>query len=218
MFKEDIKSDPNNYRPISVLPIVSKLIERIVFNQLYSFLVENDLLADSQHGFRPKHSTLTALLEATNEWYLNIDNDLLNGVLFLDLKKAFDTVDHNILLKKLELYGVDPHALQWFTSYLSGRQQKTYANSTLSNSLPIACGVPQGSILGPLLFLIYINDLQMCTSSSTTKMYADDTCLFASAQDPSILQSNLNEGLKKVLSWLHANKLTLNIKKLSISL
>ena len=102
-----------------------------------------------------------------------------------------------------------------FTSYLSGRQQKTYVNSTLSNSLPIACGVPQGSILGPLLFLIYINDLQMCTSSSTTKMYADDTCLFASTQDPSILQNNLNEGLKKVLSWLHvhANKLTLNIKK-----
>ena len=90
---------------------------------------------------------------------------------------------------------------------------KYLVNSTLSNSLPIACGVPQGSILGPLLFLIYINDLQMCTSFSTTKMYADDTCLFASAQDPSVLQNNLNEGLNKVLSWLHANKLTLNIKK-----
>ena len=97
IYKDDIKSDPNSYRPISILPIVSKIIEKVIFNQLYEYLISNNLLADVQHGFRPMHSTLTALLEATNNWYLNIDNGLINSVLFLDLKKAFDTVDHSIL-------------------------------------------------------------------------------------------------------------------------
>ena len=99
LYKEDIKSDPNNYRPISILPVVSKIIEKVIFKQLYEYLTDNNLLAVSQHGFRPMHSTLTALLEVTNNWYLNIDDGLLNSVLFLDLKKAFDTVDHSILLK-----------------------------------------------------------------------------------------------------------------------
>ena len=97
LYKEDIKSDPNNYRPISILPVVSKIIEKVIFKQLYEYLTHNNLLTVSQHGFRPMHSTLTALLEATNNWYLNIDDGLINSVLFLDLKKAFDTVDHSIL-------------------------------------------------------------------------------------------------------------------------
>ena len=113
IYKEGAKSDPNNYRPISVLPVISKLIERVVFDQFYEYLIVHDLLADTQSGFRPRRSTQTALLEATNEWYLNIDNGLINGVLFLDLKKAFDTVDHRILLKKLQLYGVDSRTLMW---------------------------------------------------------------------------------------------------------
>ena len=121
------------------------------------------MLTVSQHGFRPMHSTLIALLEAINNWYLNIDDGLINSVLFLDLKKAFDTVDHSILLKKLQLYGLGPHAVQRFKSYLSNRFQSTCVNGTLSDYLPVSCGVPQGSVLGLfLLFLIYINHLQEC--------------------------------------------------------
>ena len=106
IFKEDLRTDPNNYRPISVLPVVSKLIERVVFDQLYGYLNDNNLLTESQSGFRPMFSTETALLEATNEWLWNIVNNLLNGVMFPDLKKAFDTMDHANLLGKLKLYGV----------------------------------------------------------------------------------------------------------------
>ena len=159
------------------------------------------------------HSTLTALLEATNNWYLNIDDGLINSVLFLDLKKAFDTVDHSILLKKLQLYGLDPHAVQWFKSYLSNRFQSTYVNGTLSDYLPVSCGVPQGFVLGPLLFLIYINDLQECELSSSALMYADDTSLTLSAYDPTTLEEKLNKDLDEVQKWLKSNKLTLNVKK-----
>ena len=121
-FKEDLKTDPNNYRPISALPVVSKLIERVVFNQLYEYLNNNKLLTESQPAFRPMFSTETTLLEATNEWLWNIDNNLLNGVIFLDLKIAFDTMDHAILLGKLKLYGVSSQSLNLFRSYLSDRQ------------------------------------------------------------------------------------------------
>ena len=218
IYKEGVKSDPNNYRPISVLPVISKLIERVVFDQFYEYLIVHDLLADTQSGFRPRHSTQTALLEATNEWYLNIDNGLINGVLFLDLKKAFDTVDHRILLQKLQLYGVDSNTLMWFKSYLTDRKQKTFVNGQMSDFCPIICGVPQGSILGPLLFLIYINDLPACHLHSVPRMYADDTSLTLSSSDPLDLQSKLNHDLAQIQTWLQANKLSLNVKKTKFSI
>ena len=138
-------------------------------------MINNELLSEYQSGFRPTYSTVTALLETTNNWCVNIDKGLLNGVIFVDLKKAFDTIDHAILLRKLEHYGVDDGALLWFRSYLTDRKQKCYVNGNFSSTLTINCGAPQGSILGPLLFLIYINDLPNCLNVGSPRMYADDT-------------------------------------------
>ena len=135
------------------------------------------MLNTCQSGFRPFHSTLTALLEATSDWSMNIDNGLINGVVFIDLKKAFDTIDHQIILQKLKNYGIDENSLTWFHSYLTDRTQKCRVNGQLSDSVPVACGVPQGSSLGPLLFLIYINDLPNCLNHTTARMFADDTFL-----------------------------------------
>ena len=156
---------------------------------------------------------MTALLEATNSWSVNIDNGLVNGVVFIDLKKAFDTIDHKILLQKLENYGVDPNGLKWFKSYLTDRTQKCRVNGHLSNSKPVTCGVPQGSILGPLLFLIYINDLPNCLNYAMPRMFADDTNVSYAADSLNELQNVLNSELKSLHNWLITNRLSLNIAK-----
>ena len=154
----------NNYRPISVISIIAKVFERIVYDQLYSFLANEEIITNQQSGFRSLHSTVTALLEATDSWALDIDRGNVNAVVFLDLKKAFDTVDHDVLLGKLSLYGIQESAYDWFESYLNNRTQKCVVNGSLSKVCSLGCGVPQGTILGPLLFLIYINDLPNCLS------------------------------------------------------
>ncbi|CAB4041850.1 Hypothetical predicted protein, partial [Paramuricea clavata] len=133
-FKSGTRNNPGNYRPISIIPCVAKIFETIIFDQLHGYLDSNNLLNTCQSGFRPFHSTLTALLEATSDWSMNIDNSLINGVVFIDLKKAFDTIDHQIILQKLKNYGIDENSLTWFHSYLTDRTQKCRVNGQLSDS------------------------------------------------------------------------------------
>ena len=151
------------------------------------------------------HSTLTALIDATNSWSINIDNGLVNGVVFIDLKKAFDTIDHDIMMLKLENYGVERNSLTWFISYLTDRTQKCLVNGQLSKSVPITCGVPQRSKLGPLLFLVYINDLPNCLNHTTARMYADDTSVSYASNSVEELENIMNSDLKNLNSWLTTN-------------
>ena len=162
------------------------------------------------------HSTVTALLETTNRWLINIDNGLLNGVVFIDLKKAFDTIDHAILLDKLAQYGVDRNALSWFHSYLTDHTQICCVNGHLSNSRPITYGVPQGSIIGPLLFLVYTNELPNCLNNGLSSIYAGDINIsFQSSNltDLTDLEEIMNTELSILNTWLKANRLSLNIAK-----
>ena len=181
IYKEDDRRTLGNYRPISILPIVIKVFEKEVFKQLYKHLNDNNLISKFQSGFRPGHSTITAFIQMCDNWYENMNNGKLTGVVFIDIRKAFDSIDHAILLQKLAYYGV---------SQLE--QQQCHVNGSLSTKREIICGVPQGSILGPLLFLIYINDLPNCLKKTAPCLYADDTQIFASSHDPAELANDIN--------------------------
>ena len=213
IFKEGDKNAKSNYRPISVLPVISRLFEKLVYNQLYEYMSTNGLIASCQSGFRAHHSTTTALLKCTDDWLNGIDAGKYAGVVFVDLKKAFDTVDHGILLQKLAHYGVQGHELEWFKSYLSKRTQFTRVNGCDSRVQSISLGVPQGSCLGPLLFSIYINDLPMVIDNAKVYMYADDTCISFQADSVAKLNEGLNKDLEALDSWLSGNILSLNVAK-----
>ena len=171
-FKSGDPENIGNYRPISLLPVISKILEKIVANQLMAFLETNKLLAQEQHGFRPGLSTETALLKVTNQIYANIENRKISLLLLLDLSKAFDSVHHQTLISKLAKVNVDSF---WFDNYISSRIQSVRIGTILSSPMDISFGVPQGSILGPLLFLIYINDLPQYIRECLLVIYADDT-------------------------------------------
>ena len=209
IYKDGSKTECGNYRPISVISVIAKVFEKLVCNQLRSFMKENNIIIDEQSGFRQYHSTETTLLDSTNEWLSNMDKGLINGVLFLDLKKAFDTVNHKILLSKLEMYGIRGCCLDWFRSYFTNRKQVCTINGKLSHENVINCGVPQGSNLGPFLFLLYINDLPNCLERTKARLFADDTTLTATGLNT----DEVHYDLVNVNQWLKVNKLTLNEEK-----
>jgi hypothetical protein len=213
IFKKDDIHICDNYRPISILPVFSKVFEKIVFNQLYNYFQSNKLFYIGQHGFRREHSTETATLEFVDDIIQALDKNQHPFSIFLDLSKAFDTLDHNILLSKLEYYGITNTPLMWFSSYLTKRYQYVDINGISSNLLQIRTGVPQGSILGPLLFIIYMNDIASVSSTFHTVLYADDTNLTGTINafnSPAVM---INEELNKIHSWMCVNKLSLNVKK-----
>jgi hypothetical protein len=213
VFKSGDTSHIQNYRPISLLPVLSKILEKIVYTRLYTYLIKHDILIPAQYGFRKSLSTELAILElqdrvakymSSGSWCLGI---------FLDLSKSFDTINHSILISKLEFYGVRGVALDWFKNYLYERKQYSTVNNTNSDVMQITCGVPQGSILGPLLFLIYINDIHTVTKHGRPILFADDTNLIYSHTNLQSLCALVNAELDMISNWFAANRLSINTTK-----
>ncbi len=214
LFKKGKTELMDNYRPISILPTVSKVLERAVHTQLYNYLQSHKMLSPYQCRFRKSYSKELTALCLADTIRRNIDLFQMTGAAYIDLRKAFDTVDHNyLLLRKLSYIGVTNCELDWFMDYLRNRTQVVDYQGVLSNPEEVSIGVPQGSILGPLLFILHVNDLSQVVTKCSILMYADDTVLFFSAKQASIIEETLNNELAEIDQRLCENSLFINVSK-----
>ena len=218
LYKSKEKFLMNNYRPISLLITLSKLLEKVIYKCTYLFLQKTNQLYDSQYGFRQGHLCENAISELVGEILKNKENNKFTVSLFLDLSKAFDSLKHSTLLKKMEIYGIRGNAHAWYSSYLHKRQLRAKCmtgtgNSEVSQNFDITYGTPQGSCLGPLLFIIFCNDLKLHLTYLSCIQFADDSTLYASGKTLRLIECEINHDLEIISDWFCANKLTLNVTK-----
>ena len=213
IFKNGNKSDVSNYRPISLLPVPGKIFEHVLHDHISYFLERINYRSYKQNGFRKKHSTLDGIVNFTSDIFQSIDRGEYTLAAFIDLKKAFDTVNHNIHLEKLNYAGIKNKLLKLIKSYLTNRSQRTFCNGKLSKVQDITCGVPQGLILGPLFFILYINDMEEMLGENTFQLYADDTVIYCSDKSIDLAEKRLQNLMDKFAKWCLQNVLKLLIQK-----
>jgi hypothetical protein len=210
IFKSGVKEEAENYRPISILPTISKIYERHIATQIHTYFENNDIIHKRQSGFRKNHSCNTALTRLIDAWINDVDSGKIVGVVFLDLRKAFDLVDHQILMHKLKLYHFSENTVRLFKSYLSNRQQMVKVGNIQSDMLTVESGVPQGSILGPLLFLLYINDVTLSSQELNIDLYADDSTLYESGLEVCEIQNKLQSNINNIVDWCVINNMSVH--------
>ena len=213
VFKSGSKSDLDNYRPVSVLPICSKIFEKCIHSQIIHFLEEKNMLSATQFGFRKKRNTETAATLFLDQIRQNIDSGQMTGAIFIDLSKAFDTLSHAQIIKNLPSYGIRGKEKDQFVNYLFNRKQAVRFGSDLSKPHNVTCGVPQGSILGPLLFLLTFNDIESVLNHSKIITYADDTVIYVPGKSLKDIEICLNEDFHEIVTWLESMDLVCNMKK-----
>ena len=210
LFKKGSKTEAKNYRPISLLPIISKIIERVIHDQTQCFLDEKNIIFRYQSGFRKNYSTNLCLSYLSDKILKGFDSGLFTGMVLIDIRKAFDTINHDILLNKMYCFGFSEEVVSWFRSYLSQRQFKVNINEVFSDPALVTCGVPQGSILGPLLFLLYVNDIPQSVECELL-LYADDTCLIFQHKKVEVIENSLNKDFANLCDWFVDNRLSIHL-------
>ena len=201
IFKKGDKSNPGNYRPVSLTSVICKLFEKFIKDSLNNHLINNNILSKEQFGFVSGRNTITQLLVTINDWMLELDNDNILDAAYMDFRKAFDTVPHQRLICKLKSYNIKGPILNWIVSFLTNRSQYVKINNSVSNNLKVSSGVPQGSVLGPTLFIYFINDLPNVVHNSKVKIFADDTKAYNCIHDINDV-NNLQNVIDEMFLWI----------------